>query len=538
MPLRCPVRVLAALLLSGLVACAGVPAPPPDLAACAERLAAIDTLVAEAGATDAEAARVHGFPTLRVDRFLASLAAEVPEHAFATWYLRLAARDEAARAVELANLPAARAAALAAWLGEPPARTLADCAARFRAADLADPARRAALRQAARVPDHYSGLSRTLGLYPLTRIGVAAGYRRWQAQNLPAFAIPPENLPIAGTAELVLPEGRPDPEAAARLLAGAPRDALGIPQLGAAEQARLAEAWAPALSIDVQGDFDRIGTPAFAAGAALVDTARPRLFWRLMHARAGAEMLTQIAYTAWFPERPRDGPFDILAGRLDALVWRVSLGADGRPIIFDSIHACGCYHLFFPVPPLRAAPGPASLEDPFLAPLPGQVPGPGQRVVLHVAGRTHYLRGVSVRALGQGAVPLVPDATLQRLADGAGGTRSLFGPDGLVDGSERLERFILWPMGIASAGAMRQFGTHATAFVGRRHFDDPFLFHLAFVRQPRRLGFGQFPPRPGRNGVSDSFRRPRPVGRRAGREKPCSQGAGTRMGRSYRKYCL
>jgi len=34
---------------------------------------------------------------------------------------------------------------------------------------------------------------------------------------------------------------------------------------------------------------------------------------------------------------------------------------------------------------------------------------------------------------------------------------------------------VLWPMGVASAGAMRQWGRHATAFIGRRHFDDPWL---------------------------------------------------------------
>jgi hypothetical protein len=36
-------------------------------------------------------------------------------------------------------------------------------------------------------------------------------------------------------------------------------------------------------------------------------------------------------------------------------------------------------------------------------------------------------------------------------------------------------------MGIASAGAMRQWGRHATAFVGRRHFDDADLFEKRFV---------------------------------------------------------
>ncbi|HEX9646503.1 MAG TPA: hypothetical protein VGB88_03330, partial [Alphaproteobacteria bacterium] len=75
---------------------------------------------------------------------------------------------------------------------------------------------------------------------------------------------------------------------------------------------------------------------------------------------------------------------------------------------------------------------------------------------------------------------LVPAEELRSLAAPGGGRRSLYRPDGLVAGSERLERFLLWPMGIASAGAMRQFGTHATAFVGRRHFDDPRLFDDAF----------------------------------------------------------
>jgi hypothetical protein len=36
-------------------------------------------------------------------------------------------------------------------------------------------------------------------------------------------------------------------------------------------------------------------------------------------------------------------------------------------------------------------------------------------------------------------------------------------------------------MGIANPGAMRQWGTHATAFVGRRHFDDADLFERRFA---------------------------------------------------------
>lgn len=35
-------------------------------------------------------------------------------------------------------------------------------------------------------------------------------------------------------------------------------------------------------------------------------------------------------------------------------------------------------------------------------------------------------------------------------------------------------------MGIQRAGAMRQWGRHATAFVGRRHFDDAELLEKRF----------------------------------------------------------
>ena len=62
-----------------------------------------------------------------------------------------------------------------------------------------------------------------------------------------------------------------------------------------------------------------------------------------------------------------------------------------------------------------------------------------------------------------------------------GSRASIFGPDGLVAGSERPERWLFWPMGIESAGTMRQWGRQATAFVGRRHFDDADLLEKRFV---------------------------------------------------------
>jgi hypothetical protein len=111
---------------------------------------------------------------------------------------------------------------------------------------------------------------------------------------------------------------------------------------------------------------------------------------------------------------------------------------------------------------------------------------PGQRIVVRLASRMHHVSAVAPDA---GAAPDATPYTLRDeqslrslpVEDDARARRSLYRPDGLVAGTERAERFVFWPMGIASAGAMRQWGHHATAFVGRRHFDDPNLLDLRFV---------------------------------------------------------
>jgi len=152
------------------------------------------------------------------------------------------------------------------------------------------------------------------------------------------------------------------------------------------------------------------------------------------------------------------------------------------------MHACGCWHQFFPTPRARPRPGPADEEWAFV-PVALPRPAPGERPVLRLASGTHAL--VDVR-LEHDASSLVRYGLhrydeLRSLPRGDG-ARSAFGPDGIVPGSERLERFVFWPMGVRSAGAMRQQGRHATAFVGRRHFDDPDLvgrrFALALGARP------------------------------------------------------
>jgi hypothetical protein len=70
---------------------------------------------------------------------------------------------------------------------------------------------------------------------------------------------------------------------------------------------------------------------------------------------------------------------------------------------------------------------------------------------------------------------------LEALPQEGSQTKSIFDAKGIVKGSERVERFILFSMGIPAIGSMRQRGHHAIELIGRAHFDDPDLFDQSFI---------------------------------------------------------
>jgi len=287
-------------------------------------------------------------------------------------------------------------------------------------------------------------------------------------------------LPVAGRLRRY---GPPGPVAAAPVVAGLPRDPLGVPLLDRAQEQRLLAAFAPVLEVDTAGPYDRIGRPYWATRDRIeVDTAHPTVYRRLSHARLDGQVLVQLNYLFWFPERPRKGALDLLGGHLDGFIWRVTLGPDGRPWVYDAIHPCGCYHLFFPTVRADIRMPPASFEEGAFIPQVASALPPGRRMLLRLSSGAHQVLRLSTTGPAADWTPYVRAwmADLRSLPWPGGGYRSLYRPDGLVAGSERRERFLLWPMGIASPGAMRQWGHHATAFIGRRHFDDPDLLRGYF----------------------------------------------------------
>lgn len=467
-----------------LAACATL--PPAQQAAqnpggsCRQLFAQLDDAVFAAGLEDAGDYRVPGFAWARSNRFLTSFAADLKPAQQADWLARLRQRDQTARALELANL------ASLDWPQDSLA-LLQHCGDVLLRQTLGDPLAMAALREAVAVPDDYSLLARAAGVYPLSmpfmRLGVL-GYqkdvRERFAQPLPAvqgqwrwWQLPSQAMP------------RPPPIDWSQV----PRDGLAVPALTSAQMDALFARHAPVFLLDHNGAYDQPGrplAPMAKAEPAGFDASVPAVYLKLAWTRWGDTVLPQLVYNLWFSQRPPESALDPYAGKLDGLMWRVTLDPQGEPLMYDTVHACGCYHYHFPAQDRPRSRENSFTQEPLLLPQ-GQVPWSPLAIVLQSG--THYVLRVlplpAARQLAEGQpatlTPIHYDA-LRSQTGADGQPRSLFGPDGLVAGSQRMERWWLWPSGVASPGAMRQWGRHATAFIGRAHFDDPyFLEHLGLM---------------------------------------------------------
>lgn len=464
----------ALLLLTGCAGHGHAFDGPGAASSCRSVLENIDQVITGSEARDASVSPIIGFPQLRVDRFLASFAADgLAGEAYAFWLELLKQRGTEARRLELRNLPRKDTRLIEGWFSPRtrPEAIAEHCARVLTRSDLASFRRREALARRLRVPDAYDDTSRILGLYPLTRIPFLAGVFDLHARLRATFAEPPE--PRAR----LIRYAPPPPASSDRHQAGASlelaaRNPLGIPLPGKAALDHLFDAFAPVWEVESADDRDRVGQVGLdAAGRPRIRVDAPAVYRLVSHTRYGGRVLLQLNYMVWFAARAPEHALDIYAGALDGLIWRVTLSPDGMPIAYDSIHQCGCYYHLFPGEGYRAA-QPDDGGEPVFSPHPVRLPDGSERLTIRLAARTHFIRSVRAEPPGDALTHAWRDYGELLSLPWTGGRRSLFNARGFVAGSERTERFLFWPMGIANAGAMRQWGTHAIAFVGRRHFDD------------------------------------------------------------------
>ncbi|MFP4307742.1 MAG: hypothetical protein ACLFRG_11165 [Desulfococcaceae bacterium] len=459
-------------------------------------LALVDRAVARAGAGEAAFSRVAGFPHLRVDRFLAAVGGFfVKESSSASsspataWLQSLRQLDREARAREIANLPEAAVAELRERLGIDAGRGALLAAAlgagdRLLEKELENPGGWAGIVQNAKVPAEYSLFLRTAGVYPLTALPVALITHRVN-RRFAGWRRKPETAPALRGERVVFGPGDSERMSAgetARLFGPENRDPLGRPVLTEREEDALFRHFAPVFAVDVAAGYDRPGKVVWNGPAAAVDPRFPTIYTYRTHGFFQGQTAVRLHYVLWFPARKGPVPAPYEHGHLDGLTVRVNLDPAGRPFMVDVMNNCGCYHFYVPdgerlaetiTRPLRLDPfAPTTLPKGF----------PERRLVLDVMSSWHQVYRISTEEGNRAgmAYDLPPYRTLESLPRRDGSRESLFDPDGLAKGSERIEPLIFFPMGVPDVGAMRQRGRHAIAFVGRDHFDDPHLFERHF----------------------------------------------------------
>ncbi|NDY43265.1 hypothetical protein G3N55_10480, partial [Dissulfurirhabdus thermomarina] len=437
----------------------------PGAADCRSLLEGLDRAARAAGCVDAAAARVPGLPFLRVTRFWTAFSPGEMDGASLRFYAgELARLDREGRERELACLGKPELAPRAAACGERLLGAALEAPEAFRR-------RLAGLR----VPDDYRLSMRVLGLYPLVRwpfaLAVAHAYaerREWFREDLGALVRDGGWTPARpAAAGPPLPAGE-----VAAILRRASRNPLGVPLPSPGEARRLAAAFAPVFVQETVHPADRWGAVVPGSGGFRVDGDRPVVYFYLDHLLAGGRPLLRLNYVIWYPERNGGLTPWFEQGAFDGLTFALVLGPDGRPILGEAMNNCGCYHMEFPAPAVAVRARPIPFGPDPLVPQALPVPGPGERLAVFLMSGWHQVLRVTAEAsAGPGRrYELRPYAELETPA---GPGRRFFDGRGVVPGSERVERFFFFSMGIPAVGSMRQRGHQPITLLGREHYDDP-----------------------------------------------------------------
>ncbi len=97
---------------------------------------------------------------------------------------------------------------------------------------------------------------------------------------------------------------------------------------------------------------DMIGRPSLqlnpnGSRKAVIDTTQPTVYFHTDRRRLGQQDHTQLTYTMWYPAHPRTKLVDIEAAKIDSGVIRITLDNNDRPMLYETVLACGCYHKVF-----------------------------------------------------------------------------------------------------------------------------------------------------------------------------------------------
>ncbi len=481
------------IFLSGCAPFLAKPAPlsfeKPEQ--CREFLNRLDEVVKDTGVRDASNLSILGFPYLRTNRFVAGLKEDLKDNeAKEDWVRWMQQLDLLSREKEISNLPDKAIFSLEFEDGRRADREwlyaqVKSCSSKLVNYDQVRPDFYETLYPLVHVPSEYSCFRRTIGLYPLIALPVSLVTERSVKKIRKRFDMDLKDLPIDGHLKAFVPDkGEPLSEHEVReIIEKAKGNPLGVPMPDQSNEEKLVWSFAPVFIQDVAAMYDRLGQVVWKGDRVDIDPERPTVYYYISHAFLKGNPILQINYVIWYSERGGERSPSIELGHLDGLTARVSLDDQGKVFMVDVVNDCGCYHLFAPgrervdrviSRPLRF--------DPLVAQWLPVIPS-GEHLGIRINSGWHQVQRLTSVGHLSDSIPyaLVRYDVLEALSGEEGQSESIFNSKGIVKNSKRVERYILFSMGIPSIGSMRQRGHHAIELIGKDHFDNPYLFDQNFV---------------------------------------------------------
>lgn len=252
-------------------------------------------------------------------------------------------------------------------------------------------------------------------------------------------------------------------------------------------------------SVKYSRNADRIGRVTAADDHSIaIHVDQPTVYGYSRTIMMNGKRHEQLTYVLWYPEHPRlKGFMDPEAGKIDGATLRLTLDAQGHAAVFETLNNCGCHHRMYPMSALEQAAknefGPPQADKRFS--IERSVEGSydimvtktldrseGARPVVRIQAGSHAIVDVDFKPhdparekpVASHEYELRDYSELETLHAPGGRVVSMFLPNGLVRGAERLEGELFKPLGMLNAGQPRQRGTQLIQW-DDYDFDDPNL---------------------------------------------------------------
>ncbi|MGF1871270.1 hypothetical protein [Photobacterium indicum] len=472
-------RILVLLFTCfAILSCSSTPRPAINYSAtqqsCVHKLIQFKQTVKTQGVQDAQLFWTPDYPSLAFDRFSVALIPQLTSAQSKTqWLNHVAQQAEIQRGIEYNNLLNKQAINI---------ESQERCAKQLTTTLATNDQFWSQLQQYPPIiTSNYQNWQRIIGIYPVSRLFAIPSIYTEKKRILSGFieAVDNDTIAYAMSDKPRLTQQ----EIQSWFAQTTARADLHWPLLTEDQLTQLLAFYAPEFIVESASLDDKPGLVTYVSDdQAAVNTNEPIVYidhsFTLFHGRT----LLQLNYSLWFANRTAKSSFDPYAGKFDGVLFRLTLDEQGKPYILDSIHHCGCYHMVFALnEELQFAPTNAKIESPTSLHIYRQRSADTLKISL--SSGEHMIKDVHWADKDVFARRLTPlnYQTLRSLPTPNGQNKSLFDQNGMLLISERLERFYLWPFGVASPGTTRQIGQHAVTFIGERHFDDANIFDTLFL---------------------------------------------------------